>query len=238
MRASFAGMPKESIKFLRDLEKNNNRDWFDANKTTYLEKVKAPLEALVTAVGAAMTKFAPEAATAPGKAIYRIYRDTRFSSDKTPYKTHLAASFYRNDLGKHIAGGFYFEISHKYVGFAGGVYMPEAENLRLIRVHIMDNFKRFQKLMADKKLADMEAMKGDSLSRPPKGFPADHPAIEWLKRKQFFYWRELPAELATSPELLGEICSRFKAMAPMISFLNEPLLTMKQKRAPLESGWI
>lgn len=238
MRASFAGMPKEALKFLRDLEKNNNRDWFDANKAVYLEKVKAPLEALVTAVGAEMTKFAPESATAPGKAIYRIYRDTRFSSDKTPYKTHVAASFFRNDLGKHIAGGYYFELSPKYVGFAGGVYMPEAENLRLIRTHIMDHFPRFQKLLADRKLAGMDELKGDALSRPPKGFPADHPAIEHLKRKAFFFWKELPAELATSPELLKEICARFKAMAPVINFLNEPLLSMKQKRAPLETGWI
>lgn len=238
MRASFAGMPKETIQFLRDLEKNNNRDWFDANKPTYLEKVKAPLEALVTAVGAEMTKFAPEAATAPSKAIYRIYRDTRFSSDKTPYKTHLGASFYRNDLGKHIAGGYYFEVSHKYVGFAGGVYMPEAENLRLIRTHIMDNYPRFQKLLADKKVAGMGELQGAALSRPPKGFPAAHPSIEWLKRKAYYYWHESPATLATSPELLKEICARFKAMAPMINFLNEPLLSMKQKRAPLETGWI
>lgn len=238
MRASFAGIPKEAIQFLRDLEKNNNRDWFEANRTTYLEKVKAPLEALVTAVGAEMTKFAPESATAPGKAIYRIYRDTRFSSDKTPYKTHMGASFFRNDLGKHTAGGYYFELSHKYVGFAGGVYMPEADNLRLIRVHIMDNFPRFKKLLADKKLADMGEVQGGTLSRPPKGFPPDHPAIDWLKRKQFFYWRELPASLATSPDILKEICARFKAMAPFINFLNEPLLSMKQKRAPLESGWI
>lgn len=239
MAASFPGLPREALKFFRDLERNNRREWFEERKELFLAQVKAPMEALVEAVGAEMLKFAPESVTSPQKAIYRIYRDTRFSGDKTPYKTHLGASFFRNDLGRHIAGGFYFEVSHKYVGLAGGVYMPTPENLRLLRTHILENHKRFDKLAREKKLlAALGELQGDKLSRPPKGFPPDHPAIEWIKFKNLYFWKELPAAIAATPDLLPEIVSRFRLMAPVISFFNEPLLADRNRRAPLETGWI
>ena len=239
MPASVPQLPPATMKFLRDLEKHNDRDWFQAHREAYLENVKAPFEAFVVAADAELLKFAPEMATEPSKAIYRIHRDTRFSSDKTPYKTHVAASFFRADLGRHVSAGLYFEISNRYVGIAGGVYMPDADNLRLLRAHISEHHERFARLVGEKRLVEsMGALCGDQLKRPPKGFPADHPAAEWLKYKNMYYWRELDADLATRPDLLSEILDRFRLMYPMMSFLNEPLEAQKQRRAPLESGWV
>jgi uncharacterized protein (TIGR02453 family) len=239
MKSTFPGFPKEMPRFFRELEKNNNRDWFEAHRQTYLEAVKAPMEELAAEVAAALLKFAPHSATDPKKAIYRIYRDTRFSADKTPYKTHCGASFWHKDLVKHAGAGYYFEVSHRYVGVAGGVYMPPPENLRLLRAHILENHQRFAKLLADPRLKDAcGELTGDSLSRPPKGFPPDHPAAGWLKLKQMYFWVELPAKLALEPAVAAEIVRRFRLMAPVMDFLNEPLLAMKKKRAPLEEGWI
>lgn len=234
MRSSFPGLPAECLSFLRALEKNNKREWFDANKQTYVDKVKAPTLEFIAAVSAEFTKFAPLYATDPKKAMYRIYRDTRFSANKTPYKTHTSALFFNSALGKHEAGCFYIEISHKYVGLAAGVYMPDPERLRLIRLHIMDHHQRFAKLVKAKPVVDaLGELQGDKLSRPPKGFPCDHPAIEWIKYKHWYYWRELEASLATSPKLVGEVVSRFKKALPVVEFLNEPITAAKKKLAPL-----
>lgn len=234
MPASFAGFPPEALKFLRQLERNNTREWFEPRKQTFLEKVRAPMEEFVAALDAALAAFAPEAVTLPERAIYRIYRDTRFSPDKSPYKTHIAASFYRSDLGRHVAGGYYVEISARHVGVAGGVYMPTPENLRLIRLHILDHHERFHALLRDKKLLSaLGPLNGDRLARAPKSFPAQHPAIEWIKFKHWYFWKELPAELATSRRLLPEVVLRFRLMQPVIDFFNEPLLAARKKRLPL-----
>lgn len=237
MPASFAGFPPEALKFFRQLERNNRRDWFEPRKQLFLDSVRAPMEEFVAAIDAALASFAPEAVTLPERAIYRIYRDTRFSPDKSPYKTHIAASFFRSDLGRHVAGGYYVEISHRWVGVAGGVYMPTPENLRLIRVHIMENFERFESLARDKKLlAAMGPLTGERLVRPPKGFPPDHPAVEWLKFRHWYFWKELPAELATTKRLLPEVVARFRLMKPVIDFFNEPLLAARKKRLALASA--
>lgn len=239
MKSSFSGFPKATLQFFRHLERNNNRDWFEAHKPVYLESVKKPMEDFVAAISAELVRFAPELATEPSKAIYRIYRDTRFSPDKTPYKTHMGASFFRADLGKHIAGGLYFEISHKYVGIAGGSYMPTPDALHLMRVHIMENHARFAKLLADKKLRSaMGELQGSSLSRPPKGFPPEHAAMEWIKLKNMYFWQELPAETALGAGLLKELLTRFRLMMPVLNFLNEPLISMRNRKAPLETGWV
>ena len=239
MCASFQGFPKEGLQFLRELELNNEREWFDAHKATYTEVVKPAVEALAASVGAGLMKFAPGYATEPKKAIYRIYRDTRFSHNKTPYKTNVGALFYRADLGKSEASAFYVEISPKHVGIAGGCYMPDAERLRLIRGHIAEHYGRFSKMVQVKALvASMGELQGEKLSRPPKGFPPEHPGIEVLKGKQWYYWRELPPEMALTAGIVKEIVSRFQVMLPVVEFLNEPMAAAKKMRAPLETGWV
>jgi uncharacterized protein (TIGR02453 family) len=233
-KSTFPGLPAEALTFFRELDKNNNRDWFEANKSRYLELVKTPVETFAAAIAAGLTRIAPAYATEPRRAVYRIYRDTRFSTDKTPYKTNAGALFFQAALGKNEASGLYVEISHRHVGVAGGVYMPGPDHLRLIRAHLMEHHERFLKLIRSRSLvALIGELQGDALTRPPKGFPPDHPANEWIKRKQWYYWRELDAALATTPKLVPEVLKRFEKMLPVVEFFNEPLLAQRKRLAPL-----
>src|ERR1700743_2828886 len=129
MRSRFPGFAPETMQFFRGLARNNNRDWFQPRKELFEEKVKQPMRDLVEALNDGMKSFAPEYATDPAKAIYRIYRDTRFSKDKTPYKDHIAAHFQHQKLPKNRAAGFYFAVSHTEVEIAGGIYMPGPDEL-------------------------------------------------------------------------------------------------------------
>lgn len=234
MKSSFSGIPKEGLAFLADLEQNNRREWFDAHKHVYLEKLRAPLEEFCAAVGAQMASFAPAYMTEPKRAIFRIYRDTRFSNNKTPYKTAQGALFFRAELGKNEAAGFYFEVSPKHLGVAGGLYMPNPDYFRAVRAHLMENGDRFSRLVSSKPVKKaLGDIQGEKLSRPPKGYPAGHPSIEWIKFKQWYYWVELDPALATSPAGVREVVSRFKLAAPLVEFLNEPLLGLKRKKIPL-----
>src|SRR5213083_1535194 len=137
MRSAFPGFPPEGIQFFRSLSRHNNREWFLPRKPIFEEKLKQPMRQLVGALNTAMKSFAPEYVADPEKAIYRIYRDTRFSKDKTPYKDHLAAAFPRRGI-PHGAG-FYFAISHREVAVGGGAYMPTPETLLAIRRYLAEH---------------------------------------------------------------------------------------------------
>jgi len=230
MKSKFRGFSPVGVKFLRDLKKHNNRDWFEAHRETYLAEVKQPMEQLAALVSAELTRFAPRYATEPKRALYRIHRDTRFSPDKTPYKTHAAALFYRSDLGKNESAAFYFHISPDEVGVGGGVYMPTPDHLRAIRVHLLDHHERFRKIIAAPALKRVfGGVQGEALSRPPKGFPCDHPAIDLIRMKQFLLWRELDPKVALGPMLFVEVMTAFEVMAPTVEFLNEPMVLALQK---------
>jgi uncharacterized protein (TIGR02453 family) len=234
MKSTQPVMPGEALHFFRQLEKNNRREWFEQHKTTFLEKVRAPMEVLVAAVSAELLKFAPAYATEPKAAIYRIYRDTRFSSNKLPYKTNTSALFYRQELGRNEAAAFYFEVSSQYLGIAAGLYMPNPDYLRAVRTFLLDHHERFTKLATSAAVKRaIGELQGQKLTRPPKGFPCDHPAMEWIKHKQWYYWIELPPETATKPGVVREIVSRFKVTAPVVEFLNEPLSGLRRKKTPL-----
>ena len=217
------------MKFLRALKKNNRREWFQPRKQVYEEQVKAPMLELVAAVNREMMRFAPEYVREPERAVYRVYRDTRFSHDKTPYKTHIAAVFNRRGLAKHAGAGLYFSVSPKEIEIAGGVYMPGPEELRAIRLHLLDRHTEFNKIVNRRGLQSlMGELKGDSLSRVPKGFPAEHPAADLVRRKQWLLWTMLDPGLATTPELVREIVKRFRAMTPFNDFLNAPLVRARR----------
>lgn len=238
MKAKFNGFSREALKFFAGLEKNNDRDWFEARKQVYLDEIKAPMEELVSAISAKMARFAPDYVTEPKRAIFRIYRDTRFSSNKTPYKTNCGALFFRSDLTKNQAAAFYFEISRSYVGVAGGLYMPEPDVLRAVRGHLAENWEELQSLLNNRALkTSMGELQGEKLSRPPKGFPAGHPAIDLIRAKQWYFWQELPADLALSAKILDDVAARFEKMTPVVEFLNRPLVATKKKQKPLTSGW-
>jgi uncharacterized protein (TIGR02453 family) len=218
----FPGFPSEAITFLRSLARNNRREWFQPRKEIFENKVKEPMTRLVESINAELLRFAPDYINDPKKAIYRIYRDTRFSSDKTPYKTHIAAVFPRRGLDRQAGAGFYFHISLKGIGVACGAYMPGPNELLAIRTWLAENHAEFRKTaQGPRKL--MGELHGESLRRVPKGFDAAHPAADLIKMKQWLYWAELDPKLATSPKLLPEIVKRFRVMAPVVEMLNTPL---------------
>ena len=197
MKAPSFTFPAEGLKFLRSLKKNNRREWFQPRKHIYEEMVKAPMLELVGLVNTEMLRFAPEYVREPGEAVYRIYRDTRFSADKTPYKTHIAAIFPRRGLPKHSCAGLYFSVAPEGVEVAGGVYMPDREELRLIREHLASNHEEFRGIIRGRKLRGLLGeMAGEQLSRPPKGFCAGHPAADLVRYRQWLFDITLDPELA------------------------------------------
>ena len=225
MASRFPGFPKEGLNFLQELKANNTREWFTPRKAVFEESVKAPMVALVEAMNAELAAFAPEFLTEPSKAIYRIYRDTRFSNDKTPNKTHIAANFHKHGADKHAAAGYYFSVGADNIELAAGVYMPGPEELLRLRQYLSANFAEFKKLAADKTAEKLVGpLKGDSLARPPKGFSPSDPAIDWIKRKQWYYYStDLDLALALTPKFLPELVKRLKAMTPMVDFFNRGL---------------
>lgn len=229
-RTGFPGFPKEAAAFFRGLARNNHRDWFLPRKPVFEEKVKEPMRQLVAALNGEMKRFAPLHVTDPDKSIYRIYRDTRFSKDKKPYKEHLAAYFPRQGMGNDGAAGYYLAISHKSLAIGGGVHMPTPEMLRTLRNHIAERPAEFRRLIASKTLRQLFGKLHDNqLSRVPKGFAADHPAADLLRYKSYVFYLEMPPDLVTSPELFGEVRKRFQALTPLVDFLNAPLLAARPK---------
>ena len=214
----------EALQFLRGLARNNRRDWFDARKPIYERELKAPMLALIEEINGELVDFAPEHIRPAQKCMFRIYRDTRFSPDKTPYKKHISAWWARQGLEKKSGGGFYFHLSAKELIVAAGVYMPEREQLLAIRNYLLEHHEEFRRLQKDRKLQRlMEEFDGLRLTRPPKGFPKDHPAMDLIACRQWGVSTTLPAETALQPALRKEIVTRFRAAAPLIEFLNRPL---------------
>jgi len=226
VRSAFPGFPAEAIDFFRGLARNNKREWFQPRKPLFEERVKQPMRALVEAVNRALMDFAPEFVTEPEKAVYRIYRDTRFSKDKSPYKTQIAASFRYRDTG----AGYYFAISHKEAAIGGGMYMPEPAALTVIRNHIAERHGDLRRILRARPVRELLGeLRGEQLSRVPKGFASDHPAADLLRFKQFILYVELPPEIATTPAFYTEIVQRFRAMKPFLEFLSAPLKTTRKK---------
>ncbi|HTD97058.1 MAG TPA: DUF2461 domain-containing protein [Edaphobacter sp.] len=216
---------KDAIKFLRGLKRNNDREWFAERKAVYERELKAPMLALIAEVNEALLEFAPENVRPPQKAMMRIYRDIRFSKDKRPYKIHQGAWWARDGLEKTSGGGFYFDVSSTEVTVAAGVFMPEREQLLAIRRHLVEHHAELRGLLASKKLRGlMQEFDGRKLTRAPKGFAPDDPAMDLLVCRQWGVSTRLPVESATKPTLLKEIVQRFKVAAPVVALLNAPLV--------------
>jgi uncharacterized protein (TIGR02453 family) len=230
----FSGFPDEALPFFRSLKRNNRREWFQPRKHIYDEKVRGPMIELVAALNAEMMKFAPAYVREPADAIYRIYRDTRFSPDKTPYKTHIAAIFPKRGFEKHAGAGLYFSVSPEEGEVAGGVYMPTPDVLRAIRMHLLDNHEEFRAILRARQLRTLLGeLQGDQLSRVPKGFPAEHPAADLVRYKQWLVYVTLDPSIATTRKLFSEVSKRFRAMMPFLEFLNAPLAATRKRRATL-----
>jgi uncharacterized protein (TIGR02453 family) len=234
--------------FLRTLAKVNNgdpaeaREWFHANKAVYEEKLKEPMLAIIRRVTDAMLDFAPEHVRPAEKSFFRIYRDTRFSNDKRPYKDHVAAWWTHTGLDKTSGAGFYFHISPKEVIVAAGAYMPEKEELAAIRHWLVDNYAEFRAILnkpAVKKA--FTVFEGNALTRPPKGFPTEfdgkpHPALDLIRCRQWGLSATLPVEMATQPGLADEVARHFRLAAPLVAALNTPIAASLKPRKPVLFG--
>jgi uncharacterized protein (TIGR02453 family) len=231
MKKRALSFPKEGLQFLRSLKRNNNRDWFREHKGIYEDSVKRPMEGLIEALAEDFRRFAPEMIASPKVSAYRIYRDTRFSKDKSPYKTHVAAVFPRTGLAKHEGAGFYLHIDPGELLLGGGLYMPLPEDLNAVRQHIADEPESFQTILGHRKFRKLFGkVHGEQLSRVPRGFSADHPAADYLKHKQFLVGRTFPATTAIQPSFHRLVVETFEAMIPFIRFLNEPLVRRRRLR--------
>ncbi|HTV06955.1 MAG TPA: DUF2461 domain-containing protein [Acidobacteriaceae bacterium] len=216
---------KEGVDFLRKLKRNNRREWFEARRDLYERELKQPMLALIEQLLRGMMDYAPGHLRPPQKCMLRIYRDTRFSADKSPYKTNLAAWWTRNGLEKTSGGGYYLHLSPTELIIAAGVYMPPKEQLIAIRRHLLSHYAEFRRLVEGKKMrARFEIHDPNALTRPPKGFPAEHPAMEWIKWRQWGVITTLPAGEALKPKLAVMVEEHFRLAAPLVDFLNEPLL--------------
>ena len=234
MSKAFPGFPPQMPTFFRGLERNNRREWFMPRKELFETKIRAPMIELVTRLNDEFRKLAPDhVGDEPTRLIYRIYRDTRFSKDKSPYKSHLGATFAHRTLPRHAGAGYYFEISHRYVGIAGGVYMPGPEELATIRRAIAGDAKGFLAIVGSRSLKKrFGEMQGESLTRLPKAWQAraESPVAAYLRRKQFYWWVELPSSVAMTPRLSSELLRHFRILSEPIDWFNRALLAERQKQ--------
>jgi uncharacterized protein (TIGR02453 family) len=218
----------EALKFLRALTRHNDREWFTPRKAIYDREIKTPMLALIEEINLSLARFAPDHVRPAHKCMMRIYRDTRFDVSRgtapRPYKTNVAAWWSRAGLEKTSGAGFYFHFTPTETVIAAGIYMPTPDQLLAIRRHIVTHHAELRALLANRKLlAAMSEFEGRRLTRAPRGFPADSPALDILLCRQWGVAATLPAERATLPTLFKDIATRFALAAPLVHFLNTPL---------------
>jgi uncharacterized protein (TIGR02453 family) len=234
MTATMSGpaFTDRSLRFLRALTRNNRREWFHARRAEYDAHLHAPMVALVEQLAHDFARLAPELAAGPKVSMFRPWRDTRFSADKKPLKTHIAAVFPHRELGRLRGAGVYFEVTADYVWIGGGVYAPETPALHAIRTHVAEHHRRLRRVLAAPAFRrTFGTMHGATISRVPRGFDAGHPAADLLRHKQFLASREEPAAFATAPTFYRDLLATFTAMLPLVRFLNEPLLAAAREAA-------
>ncbi|HEX4860159.1 MAG TPA: DUF2461 domain-containing protein [Rhizomicrobium sp.] len=223
MADKFPGMPKDFFAFFRELKKHNERAWFEDNKQRYRESVQAPMSEFVGAMAPHLRKISKNFVCDPrpnGGSIFRIHRDVRFSKDKRPYKEN-AGCYFRHAGGCDVhAPGFYVHFAPGELFFGGGSWMPDPKALARIREGVAARPAAWKKVLADKTFQRaFGGVRGEALSRPPRGFAPDHALIEDIKRKSFYALHDADAALALSPKLVGEVAKTFAVASPLVKFL-------------------
>ena len=225
--AAFNGLPKDYFDFFKELKANNNREWFNDNKPRFRESVQEPLAAFVEAMAPKLKKISKHVVADPrlnGGSVFRIYKDVRFSKDKSPYKTHGAVQF-RHALGKDAhAPGYYIHLDPNEIFYGGGVWAPPSPNLLKIREAISAKPKAWVKATSgaafEKRFGDL---RGDSLKRPPRGFDADDPMIEDIKRKSFFAMANGKPAQTKKPAFVDDVAAALKDAKPLMKFLCDAI---------------
>ena len=227
----------KTLSFLRALKRNNDREWFRARKPEYERHVRGPMIELIARLAVDLRPFAPDLVADPKTSLYRIYRDTRFSDDKTPLKTNAAAVFPPRGFPRHEGAGLYVEIAPAWVWMGGGLYMPPPPSLHAIRQIIASTHPRLHRIVTAKAFTSvLGELQGDQLTRVPRGYLPDHPAAPYLRFKQFLGFREFAPGFATSDEFYPELLRTFKALTPLLRFLNSSIRDAARPPAVLLDG--
>lgn len=221
-----------SLAFLRALARHNRRDWFEAHRRDYETAILEPLKALVEEMDVRLARIAPEIVGDPKRSVFRIYRDIRFSKDKSPYKTHAACWFFHRDASHRVGqeshgggAGFYFQIAPGNSFLGGGIWMPPREALGKLRDAMAEKPAAFERTVLGGKVRrrfgelDAEAV----LTRVPRGYAPDHRAARWLRYKSFTLGRELSDAQATSTRLPTRLADDFALMLPLVRWINGAL---------------
>jgi len=210
------------FRFLIELEAHNERAWFQAHKEVYETEAKAPLLGFIAALAGPLRKISRHFEADPrpvGGSMFRIFRDTRFSRDKTPYKTHVAAQFRHGGCREGVHGpGFYLHLQPGSSFAGGGLWHPEPEPLRQVRLHIAGNTRAWKTIRE----SGIE-IEGDALKRVPPGFDPSHPFAEDLKRKDFYTSTAFTDQEVCSPDFLEQVEQAFRTSAPLVKFLTRAM---------------
>ena len=219
----FTGFPGEGIKFLKQLKKNNNRPWFQTHKSEYEASVKVPMQSLIVALRGEFAKFAPEIELHPKRSMFRIYRDIRFSKNKAPYKTHVAAVFHPRGHWQQSAG-YYLSIEPGEIFLGGGVYMPPSDQLREIRRALVERSEEFLSIVHNKSFRRrFGELEGNRLQRVPQGYVVSHPMAEWLKYKWLYAGVTWPHERCFNAGFIREAARIYEEVTPLVRFLNSAM---------------
>jgi len=220
-----AKLTRDLFQFFSDLEANNDREWFKANQARFEESVREPLLAFIQAFEEPLAAISPSmlaVAKKSGGSLFRIHRDTRFSKDKSPYKTSAGVQF-RHEAGKDAhAPCFYLHLAPNEVFVGAGIWHPDGPALAAIRSRIDESPKDWVKAR-DQAFAAGWELEGDTLKRPPRGFDADHPQVEDLKRKDFIAVRRLVQEDVLQPGFVERFEAYCREQVPLMRFLTDAL---------------
>ena len=214
----------KTVSFLRSLKRNNKREWFHERRNEFEQHCRGPMVAVIERLADDFRSFAPDMVADPKVSIFRQFRDTRFSHDKTPLKTHIAATFPNRKLGRMNGAGLYFEVAPGWVWIGGGLYAPETSQLQLVREHIAENHRRLDAIVKSPRFKKIGGLQGDTMTRVPRGFAKDHPAAAYLQRRQFLAFREEPAAFASSKSFYKQLVWTLETITPLVRFINEPLI--------------
>ena len=220
-----------ALTFFRQLATHNEKPWFEAHRQDYETQVRQPMSEMIEELNARFSRFAPEMGGDPKRSMFRIYRDTRFSKDKTPYKTHAACWFNHRKASHKVGGeanegsaGYYFHLQPGGKSFVGsGVWMPPRPQLNKLRDAIADDPRGFDRMVKSLPKRFGGLSEEQVLKRMPRGFPEDHPAAKWLRHQSFTTGRSFTDAQVTSSRLTALVAQEFEAMLPLVRWLNKAL---------------
>ena len=214
---------RKTFRFLSEIKTNNNRDWFEVNKTRYEEDVREPALAYIEAMAPHLAKLSNSFVASPkkvGGSLMRIYRDVRFGKDKTPYKTNIGIQF-RHVAGKDVhAPGFYMHIESGNVFMGAGIWRPDTPTVANVRLNMDENQSEWKKIVQKLEKKDF-SLQGDSLKKAPRGFDPQHPLLKDLKRKDFIAVRDLKSSFVTDKDFVKQSAALFSATVPLVRFICE-----------------